>query len=65
MAKQNKFKNKFKDRSAQLAAMTSFTEGTDVVRPDRGPEMVGKVNKEFLAICNAKHVLGGARYTSS
>ena len=32
----------------------------DVVRSDRGPEMVSKINEEFLSICNAKHVLGAA-----
>ena len=32
----------------------------DVVRSDRGPEMVSKINEEFLAICNARHVLGAA-----
>ena len=32
----------------------------DVVRSDRGPEMVSKVNEEFLAICNARHKLGAA-----
>ena len=32
----------------------------DVVRSDRGPEMVSQVNQEFLAICNARHKLGAA-----
>ena len=32
----------------------------DIVRSDRGPEMVSKVNEDFLAIGNAKHVLGAA-----
>ena len=33
-------------------------QAPDVVRSDRGPEMANKVNVEFLAICNVKHVLG-------
>ena len=32
----------------------------DVVRSDRGPEMVSRINQEFLSICNSKHVLGAA-----
>ena len=32
----------------------------DVVRSDRGPEMVSQLNEEFLAICNARHKLGAA-----
>ena len=30
----------------------------DIARSDRGPEMVSRINEEFLAICNTKHVLG-------
>ena len=32
----------------------------DVVRSDRGPEMVSRINEDFLSICNTKHVLGAA-----
>ena len=32
----------------------------DVVRTDRGPEMPSAVNREFLAICAAKHLTGSA-----
>ena len=31
-----------------------------IVRSDRGPEMRSAVNEEFLAICNAKHIMGAA-----
>ena len=30
------------------------------MRSDRGPEMTNRISEEFLAICNAKHVLGAA-----
>ena len=32
----------------------------DVVRSDRGPEMVNRVNEEFMALCNIRHVLGAS-----
>ena len=32
----------------------------DIVRSDRGPEMVNRITEEFLQICNVKHILGAA-----
>ncbi len=32
----------------------------DVIRSDRGPEMVNKTTEEFLAICGVRHVTGAS-----
>ena len=45
---------------ALMECVMRARQAPGVVRSDRGPEMVNKVNEEFLAICNVKHVLGRA-----
>ena len=32
----------------------------DIIRTDRGPEMVSRINGDFLSICNVEHLLGAA-----
>ena len=58
----------------KLAALRSLQEGyfsralvhcvlksrqiPDVIRSDRGPEMVNRITEEFLSICNVRHIFG-------
>ena len=43
---------------AQVACVMRSRQIPEVVRTDRGPEMTSAVMKEFLAICNVRHVKG-------